>query len=64
MTFPTYVEMSLLGKVLELKLLDTLEFTSERKHILVVVQERGTRALQLLTKGANETVFPTLCLST
>ncbi len=55
--------MSLLSKVLEFKLLDTLEFTSKRGHILMVVQVRGTGALQLLTKGANEICFPTLCLS-
>jgi hypothetical protein len=29
----------------------------------MVVQVRGTGALQLLTKGANEICFPTLCLS-
>jgi magnesium-transporting ATPase (P-type) len=62
--FPTYVEVSLLGKVLECKLLDTLEFTSKRKRILVVVQEHGTWALQLLTKGADETILPTLCSDT
>jgi len=59
--FLAYVEVSLLGKALEFKLLDTLEFTSECKCILVVVQERGTRALQLFTKGDDEIVFPTLC---
>jgi hypothetical protein len=61
--FLTFVEMSLLSKVLEFKLLDTLEFTSKCMHILTVVQECGIRALQLLTKGADETVFPTLCSS-
>ncbi|CAK9268520.1 unnamed protein product [Sphagnum jensenii] len=55
------VEVSLLGEVLEFEILDTLEFTSERKRMSVVVRERGTGALQLLTKGADETVFPTLC---
>jgi hypothetical protein len=59
--FPTYVEMSLLGKVLEFKLLDTLEVTSKCMRILVVVQECGTRALQLFAKGVDEIVFPTLC---
>jgi hypothetical protein len=29
----------------------------------VVVQECGTRTLQLLTKGVNEIVFPTMCSS-
>ncbi len=58
---PAYVKMSLLRKVLEFKLLDTLEFTSECRRILVVVQERGTRALQLLTKGVDETAFPIMC---
>jgi magnesium-transporting ATPase (P-type) len=62
--FPIYVEVSLLGKVLEFKLLNTLEFTSKCKRILVVVQERGTRALQLLSKGADKIVFPTLHSST
>ncbi len=59
--FPAYAEVSLLGEVLEFEILDTLEFTSERKRMSVVVRERGTGALQLLTKGADETVFPTLC---
>jgi magnesium-transporting ATPase (P-type) len=62
--FLAYLKVSLLGKVLEFKLLDTLEFTSKRKCIFVVVQERGIGALQLLTKGANEIFFPTLCLGT
>jgi len=62
--FYAYVEMSLLGKVLELKHLDTLEFTLEHMHILVVVHERGIRALKVLTKGVDEIVFPTLCSST
>jgi hypothetical protein len=59
-----YVKMSLLGKVLEFKLLDTLEFTLEHMRILVVVQERGIGALKVLTKGVIEIVFPTLCSST
>jgi magnesium-transporting ATPase (P-type) len=55
------VEVSLLGEVLEFEILDTLEFTSERKRMSVVVRQCGTGALQLLTKGADETVFPILC---
>jgi len=31
-------------------------------HILMVVHEHGIGALQLLAKGANEIVFPTICL--
>jgi len=62
--FYAYVEMGLLGKVLEFKLLDTLEFTLEHMHILMVVQERGIGALKVLTKGVDEIVFPTLCSST
>jgi magnesium-transporting ATPase (P-type) len=62
--FLAYVEVNLLSKVLEFKLLDTLEFTSKRRRIFVVVQECGIGALQLLTKGANEIFFPTLCLGT
>jgi hypothetical protein len=61
--FPAYVEVSLLGKVLEFKLLNTSEFTSEHMHILMIVHEHGTWALQLLAKGVNEIVFPTLCSS-
>jgi magnesium-transporting ATPase (P-type) len=62
--FLAYVEVSLLGKVLEFKLLNTLEFTSQHRRILVVVQEHGTGTLELLTKGVDETVFPTLCSCT
>jgi hypothetical protein len=60
--FPAYVEVSLSSKVLEFKLLNTLEFTSKHRHILVVIHEHGTRALQLLTKSVDETTIPTLCL--
>jgi len=61
--FLAYVKVKLLGKVLEFKLLDTLESTLEHRRILMVVQKHGTKALQLFTKGANETIFPILCLS-
>jgi len=62
--FPAYEKVSLLNKVLKFKLLDTLELASERRRMLVVIQECGTKTLQLLTKGVNETVFLTLCSST
>jgi hypothetical protein len=62
--FPAYEEVSLLNKVLKFKLLDTLELASKRRRMLVVVQECGTKTLQLFTKGVNETVFLTLCLGT
>jgi hypothetical protein len=60
--FLAYVEVSLSSKVLEFKLLNTLEFTSKRRHILMVVKEHGTRTRQLLTKSVDETAIPTLCL--
>ncbi|XP_024530611.1 phospholipid-transporting ATPase 2 isoform X2 [Selaginella moellendorffii] len=51
------VEVSVLGAVLEFDILDVLEFTSDRKKMSVIVRERQTGELKLLTKGADEAIF-------
>lgn len=43
---------------MEFEVLDILEFTSDRKRMSVVVRDHETGALHLLTKGADETIFP------
>jgi hypothetical protein len=49
--FPTCVEVSLLGKVLEFKLLNTLKFTSKHKHILVVCSGMWYKSTTTTHKG-------------
>ena len=48
------------SKTTQFELLETLEFSSERKRMSVVVRERSSGRLQLYTKGADETIFPRL----
>lgn len=52
--------INLLGDMLEYEVLDTLEFTSDRKRMSVVLREGHTGKLMLLTKGADEVIFPSL----
>lgn len=43
-----------------LEVLETLEFSSDRKRMSVVVREHGSGQIKLYTKGADETIFPRL----
>ncbi|CAM0905081.1 unnamed protein product [Alopecurus aequalis] len=43
------------------ELLDVLEFTSDRKRMSVVVKEGGSGKFFLLSKGADEAIFPRSC---
>ena len=44
--------------------MDVLEFTSDRKRMSVVVKEGGSGKFLLLTKGADEAIFPRSCAGT
>lgn len=43
------------------ELLDTLEFTSERKRMSVVVKDCQNGKIVLLSKGADEAILPYAC---
>ncbi|XP_048494866.1 phospholipid-transporting ATPase 2 isoform X3 [Beta vulgaris subsp. vulgaris] len=50
------------GSLRQYELLDVLEFTSDRKRMSVVIRDHQNGKIILLTKGADETIFP--CAST
>lgn len=52
------LQLKLFGSLLEYEILDTLDFTSDRKRMSVVLREGHTGKLILLTKGADEVIFP------
>lgn len=43
------------------EVLDTLEFTSDRKRMSVVVRDCQSGEISLLSKGADETILPLTC---
>ena len=45
-------------------MLDVLEFTSDRKRMSIVVKEVKSGKFLLLTKGADEAIFPRSCPGT
>ncbi|KAJ7549483.1 hypothetical protein O6H91_07G055400 [Diphasiastrum complanatum] len=55
------LEVKIFGSIQEYEVLDVLEFTSDRKRMSIVTRESGTRKLMLLSKGADEAIFPVLC---
>uniref|UniRef100_A0ACD5UA67 Uncharacterized protein n=1 Tax=Avena sativa TaxID=4498 RepID=A0ACD5UA67_AVESA len=54
-------EISFNGSKFYYELLDVLEFTSDRKRMSVVVKEGGSGKFLLLSKGADEAIFPRSC---
>lgn len=54
------MKVEIFGKIKEYKLLQKLEFTSERKKMSVVVKDPDTGVVMLLTKGADLAVFERL----
>lgn len=51
-------EVQFNGLLLRYELLDTLEFTSERKRMSVVVKDCQNGKIVLLSKGADEAILP------
>ncbi|KAJ4980550.1 hypothetical protein NE237_031387 [Protea cynaroides] len=55
------LEINLNGAVLLYEILETLEFTYERKRMSVVVKNCQTGKIILLSKGADEAILPLAC---
>ncbi|XP_047065739.1 phospholipid-transporting ATPase 2-like isoform X2 [Lolium rigidum] len=55
------VEICFNGSKFYYELLDVLEFTSDRKRMSIVVKESGSGKFLLLSKGADEAIFPRSC---
>ncbi|KAG6502715.1 hypothetical protein ZIOFF_035001 [Zingiber officinale] len=52
------LEINFNGKLIHYEILDTLEFTSERKRMSVVVKDSEDGKILLLSKGADEAILP------
>ncbi|PIA58375.1 hypothetical protein AQUCO_00500355v1 [Aquilegia coerulea] len=52
------LEVNFNGVILKYEVLDTLEFTSDRKRMSVVVKDCQNEKIFLLSKGADETILP------
>ncbi|XP_058072239.1 phospholipid-transporting ATPase 2-like isoform X4 [Magnolia sinica] len=52
------LEVNFNASILQYEILDTLEFTSDRKRMSVIVRDCQNRDIILLTKGADEAVLP------
>lgn len=52
------LEINFNGAILQYEVLDTLEFTSDRKRMSVVVRESKSGKIILLSKGADEAILP------
>lgn len=51
-------EINFNGKLIHYEILDTLEFTSDRKRMSVVVKDSADGKILLLSKGADEAILP------
>lgn len=56
-----FVDVNFNGSVLQYEILDTLEFTSDRKRMSVVVKDCQNGRIMLLSKGADEAISPCIC---
>nr|CAD1820272.1 unnamed protein product [Ananas comosus var. bracteatus] len=52
------IEINFNGSILQYEVLDILEFTSDRKRMSMVVKDCQTGKIFLLSKGADEAIFP------
>ncbi|XP_031114758.1 phospholipid-transporting ATPase 2 isoform X3 [Ipomoea triloba] len=52
------LEIKFNGSIIQYEVLDTLEFTSDRKRMSVVVKSSQTGKIFLLSKGADEAILP------
>lgn len=55
------LDISFNGLILQYEILDILEFTSDRKRMSVIVRDCLSRKIMILSKGADEAIFP--CIS-
>ncbi|KAG0491090.1 hypothetical protein HPP92_007953 [Vanilla planifolia] len=55
------IEVSFSGALVQYEILDILEFTSERKRMSIVAKDCQSGKIILLTKGADEAIFPHAC---
>ncbi|GAB4859580.1 Alanine aminotransferase 2, variant 2 [Ancistrocladus abbreviatus] len=53
-----FSEIKFNGSIIQYEVLDTLEFTSDRKRMSVVVKDRQNGKIVLLSKGADEAILP------
>ena len=60
--FFIFADINFNASVIQYEVLDTLEFTSDRKRMSVVVKDCQSGKLFLLSKGADEAILP--CAST
>ena len=56
--FDVIAEINFNGAIEHHEILDILEFTSDRKRMSVVVKDRGSGRIVLLSKGADEAILP------
>lgn len=56
--FDISAEVNFSGSVIQYEILDILEFTSDRKRMSVVVRDCQNEKILLLSKGADEAIFP------
>ncbi|KAM3697466.1 hypothetical protein ACJW31_06G114300 [Castanea mollissima] len=55
------LEIKFNGSTIQYEVLETLEFTSDRKRMSVVVKDCQNGKILLLTKGADEAILPIAC---
>lgn len=60
--FSSIAEINYNGAMVQYEVLDTLEFTSDRKRMSVVVKDCKSGKIMLLSKGADEAILP--CVNT
>ncbi|KAI8010568.1 Phospholipid-transporting ATPase 2 [Camellia lanceoleosa] len=56
------LEINFNGAMIQYEVLDTLEFTSDRKRMSVVVKDCKSGKMVLLSKGADEAILPYACI--
>ena len=56
--FKYFTEIRFNGSVIQYEVLETLEFTSDRKRMSVVVKDCQNGKIILLSKGADEAILP------
>lgn len=54
-------EIKFNASTIQYEVLETLEFTSDRKRMSVVVKDCQSGKILLLTKGADEAILPIAC---